>query len=124
MLTLKKALERKGEFHPTIEDCEHWFRILSKKVFDIDLKMVDSFSIESSEENLGCYYIYPRTGWCMIHVEEKFENMKAFLELLGHEMVHHYQHLINGEEHPDHGENFIVWKPQFVKLGMELKEIL
>ena len=51
-----------------------------------------------------------------------FQNMKHFINVLGHEMVHHYQYTIQGDT-GNHNKKFYRWRNKFEKMGLELSRV-
>ena len=51
----------------------------------------------------------------------KFKNIKQFLDILGHEMVHHYQITHQQNNSGNHNSYFFRWKKKFERMGLDLK---
>jgi CRISPR/Cas system endoribonuclease Cas6 (RAMP superfamily) len=112
-------------YYPTQEDCIKWFRILNRELFDSTLSEVDSIDIRRRRKTWAFYYC----SWCMITdkiletklcMNRKYPNKKFFVEVLAHEMIHHYQFL--NCEPLGHGPTFFKWKSKFKRNGLTLKE--
>lgn len=109
------------EYNTTIEDCQEWFNILNRELFSNSLPLVDDIDIRWRR---GAYAWYdydenePGTGTCRLLMNKRYKSKQFFVEVLGHEMIHHYQY-INNEE-VGHGSSFLKWRDTFNKKGLNL----
>jgi len=108
-------------YETTHEDCRFWFRILNQEIFNNRLTEIEV----DIRWRRGAYarYQYPDNGRTdqiplMFLMNKKYRNKKFFVEVLFHEMVHHYQFLHN--EPVGHGPSFIKWRDKARKKGLEL----
>lgn len=118
---LAKLLETHDhyEYETTIEDCQQWFNILNREVFDNSLPPVDQIDIRWRRKAYA-YYAYDETG-VELHMNKKYKSKQFFVEVLAHEMVHHYQYM-NGER-MGHGPSFTKWRGKFRKKGLNLLKV-
>lgn len=122
---LAKLLETNEtyEYNTTIEDCENWFNILNRELFDNTLPKVHEIDIRWRR---GAYAWYdydeakPGTGLSRLLMNKRYKSKQFFVEVLAHEMVHHYQY-INNEE-MGHGSSFLKWRDKFNKKGLSLSK--
>jgi len=110
-------------YYTTEEDCMKWFRIINREVFDNTLKPVDEIDIRW-RRGAHAYYEsiididdsdYLLTRLCM---NKRYSSKKFFVEVLAHELVHHYQFL--NYRKADHGDTFMEWTEAFNKKGLRL----
>lgn len=122
---LSKLLSSKEEYvyETTVEDCQKWFNILNRELFNSSLPKVHEIDIRW-RRGAHAWYDYeesePGTGTSRLLMNKRYKSKQFFVEVLAHEMVHHYQY-INNEE-VDHGSSFIKWRDKFNKKGLNLVE--
>lgn len=125
---LSKLLESNDDclYETTKEDCVLWFNILNKEVFGNKLSPVDEIDIRWRR---GVYAFYEcitdtedssfvRSKLCM---NRKYKSKKFFVEVLSHELVHHYQALHC--EPMGHGASFMTWREKFNRRGLNLVKV-
>lgn len=122
---LAKLLETNEsyEYETSVEECNEWFNILNRELFDNTLPPVDEIDIRW-RRNAHAYYDYDETkpnGICKLLMNKKYKSKQFFVEVLAHEMVHHYQY-INGEK-MGHGPSFTKWRGRFNKKGLNLVKV-
>ena len=124
---LAKLLESDDEttYETKLEDVEKWFRILNVELFDNTLRPLDEIDIRWRRGTYAYYhYVYetdpkkPKYEYTKLCLNRKYKNMKFFIEVMAHEMVHHYQ-FTNGES-VNHGTTFCRWSDKFNKKGLKL----
>lgn len=123
-----KELKSDGiAFRPTPEDARQWFDILNEQIFSNKLKPVDKITISSHRgDDVYAYYYYytkddPKHGQTSISLLKKFKDKKFFVEILVHEMIHHFQHL--HDEPAGHGPTFLAWKENLKLRGLTLYKV-
>lgn len=110
------------EYETTIEDCQEWFNILNRELFDNSLPNVDEIDVRWRRQAHAYYdYAVKRNGPCKLLMNKKYKSKQFFVEVLAHEMVHHYQY-INGER-MGHGSSFMKWRGKFNKKGLNLVRV-
>jgi hypothetical protein len=119
---LAKLLETNDhyEYTTTVEDCQEWFNILNRELFNNTLPPVNEIDIRW-RRGAYAYYDYDekkQNGICKLLMNKRYKSKKFFVEVLSHEMVHHYQY-INNEE-MGHGSSFMKWRDKFNKKGLNL----
>lgn len=120
---LAKLLETNDsyEYDTTIEDCENWFKILNRELFDNSLPEVHEIDIRW-RRGAHAWYDYdetkPGTGISRLLMNKRYKSKQFFVEVLAHEMVHHYQYIYN--EEMGHGSSFMKWRDKFNKKGLTL----
>lgn len=122
---LAKLLETHDhyEYETTIEDCQRWFNILNRELFDNSLPPIDEIDIRWRRMAYA-YYVYDdkkENGECALRMNKKYKSKQFFVEVLAHEMVHHYQYT-NGER-MGHGSSFTKWRGKFNKKGLNLVKV-
>lgn len=109
------------KYKPTIKDCEKWFIVLNKEIFDNKLKFFRKIEIRRRH---GCWGEITANEtkinrFSTLSLNNSFKSKKHFIEVLGHEMVHHHQWTVLNDN-LTHGESFMEWKSKFSKFGMSL----
>jgi hypothetical protein len=121
---LEKVLsETDYTYDTTIDECYKWFRILNNEIFYKQLPLLDEIDVRWRRTAHGYYTGYydtedPSYRYSILLMNRRYKSKKLFVEVLGHEMVHHWQ-FVNGEK-PHHGESFVAWAPAFNKRGLRL----
>jgi len=123
---LAKLLEKNEpyEYDTTIEDCQRWFNILNRELFNQALPPVDEIDIRWRRKAHAWYDYderYPGTGTTRLLMSKRYKSKKFFVEVLAHEMVHHYQYIYN--EEMGHGSSFYKWRDKFNKKGLNLVRV-
>lgn len=104
------------EYIPTHRKCVYWSKILEKQIFKCDLKLEEiTFLVRRTKGIYGCYYM--DIGILVIS-ENKIKTRTMFLDILGHELIHHWQSLRGKKD--VHGKSFFRWKKIFQKNGRKL----
>ena len=122
---LAKLLSTKEhyEYETTVEDCQRWFNILNRELFNESLPQVDEIDIRW-RRGAHAWYDYdqtnPGSGTAKLLMNKRYKSKQFFVEVLAHEMVHHYQY-INNEE-VGHGSSFLKWRDKFNKKGLNLSK--
>lgn len=124
---LQKLIEEDVEqtYETTHEDCQKWFNILNREIFKNTLSSVDEIDIRW-RRGAHAYYEsvvddkvpFIHTKLCM---NKRYKSKKFFVEVLAHELVHHYQFLSEGKM--SHGESFVAWTEAFNKKGLKLVKV-
>jgi hypothetical protein len=120
---LAKLLSSKEhyEYETTVEDCQEWFNVLNRELFDNSLPRIDEIDIRWRRGALA-WYDYdekkPGKGTAKLLMNKRYKSKQFFIEVLAHEMVHHYQYIYN--EEMGHGSSFFKWRDKFNKKGLNL----
>jgi hypothetical protein len=119
---LAKLLETNDiyEYTTTVEDCQEWFNILNRELFNNSLPHVDEIDIRW-RRGAYAYYDYDerkQNGICKLLMNKRYKSKQFFVEVMAHEMIHHYQYIYN--EEMGHGSSFIKWRDKFNKKGLNL----
>lgn len=120
---LEKVMDDKSEliYETTIEDCQKWFNVLNRELFDSSLPKIDEIDIRWRRKAHAWYdYDERRSGQGIskLLMNKRYKSKKFFVEVLAHEMVHHYQYIYN--EDMGHGSSFFKWRDKFNKKGLNL----
>lgn len=122
---LERLMERDEQeiYETTIEDCRFWFNVLNREIFNNKLTPVADFVISRRRGTYALYecvtdtedeeYIETR-----IFMNSRYRSKKFMVEVLCHEMVHHYQALY--DEPLGHGPSFLRWRDKLNKKGLNL----
>jgi hypothetical protein len=111
-------------YETTKEDCLEWFSVLNEELFDNKLTPLDDIDIRW-RRGAWAYYEYnidsrkPDYAKLRLCMNKKYTSKKFFVEVLAHEMVHHYQFLYN-ERDVNHGSTFRYWTDKFGAKGINL----
>jgi hypothetical protein len=120
-----ESLEDSKIYHTSIEDCKDWFLTLNEELFDNMLPEVDIIDIRWRRKTWAYYQYIPgdNTAETKLCISKRYESEKFFVEILAHELIHHYQNIYNdGMDEVDHGESFMKWKTKFNNKGINLVE--
>jgi len=125
---LLKELKHDGvEYKPTVDEVWEWFHILNQQIFGNKLKPVDKifFSNHKGDDVYAYYYYYtkndPKHGQTSISFLKSFKDKRFFVEILVHEMIHHFQHLY--DEPSGHGPTFLAWSANLKLKGLTLYKV-
>jgi hypothetical protein len=109
------------EYETTIEDCRLWFNVLNRELFNNSLPPLDEIDIRWRRK-AHAWYDYdqskPGYGSARLLMNKRYKSKQFFVEVLAHEMVHHYQYIYN--EDIGHGSSFFKWRGKFNKKGLNL----
>lgn len=126
MSKLKKLVEEneQGVYHPTVEDCQEWFDILNEELFDNKLSPVHEIDIRWRRLAYAYYrYVYddakPGKEKLSLLMNKRYSSKKFFVEILAHELVHHYQFLYH-DKRVNHGPTFMRWHKKLKAKGLKL----
>lgn len=113
----------KEEYMTTLQDTKKWIRILNKEIFDGSLSKLDEIDIRRRRMCYAYYLYYPITKddefrYSKLCMANKYVSEKFFVEILAHELIHHYQYI--NEQPMGHGPSFMKWKEIFNKKGLNL----
>jgi SprT-like family len=111
------------KYKPTPEKCWEWFNILNEQIFGGLLEPVKKIFISNHKKYGDVYALYyynnrKRGKPSKISLCKKFENEKMFVEILAHEMIHHFQYTYG--EPVGHGPSFMAWRENFILKGLKL----
>lgn len=120
---LEKVMNEKCElaYETTIEDCQKWFNILNRELFENSLPRIDEVDIRWRRGAYAWYDYdekFPGQGTAKLLMNKRYKSKQFFVEVLAHEMVHHYQYINN--EDVGHGSSFLKWRDKFNKKGLNL----
>jgi len=119
---LEKVINENCEltYNTTVEDCQKWFNILNRELFDNSLPKVHEIDIRW-RRGAHAWYDYdedkPGTGISKLLMNKRYKSKQFFVAVLFHEMVHHYQYINN--EKVGHGKSFVKWKNIALKYGLD-----
>lgn len=110
-------------YHTTVEDCEKWFNIINREVFDGQLRPIDEIDIRWRRGSYAYYESFidtkdPDYMYAKLCMNKRYSSKKFFVEVLAHELVHHYQFL--NERKISHGDSFTEWTDTFNQKGLRL----
>lgn len=114
-------------YETQIEDCREWFDILNEEIFDNKLPPIERIDIRWRRKAWAYYYHVIDTGdptykECSLLLNKRYKSKKFFVEVLAHELVHHYQFMFDEdmEEDNGHGASFMKWQQMFNSKGLRL----
>jgi hypothetical protein len=119
-----KTLEySKVKYKPTVEVAWEWFHILNEQIFGGMLEPVDKIFLSNHKMYGDVYALYyynhkKRNQPSSISVCKTFASEKMFVEILAHEMIHHFQYTY--DEPLGHGPTFLAWRENFKLKGLKL----
>lgn len=112
------------KFRPKIKDIEQWFDILNEELFDCKLPPIDKIHIMKDYQHHALYRCKKQNGDARtrLTMDVSFKDKKTFVEVLAHEMIHHFQ--FHFDEPLGHGPSFWAWKDNFLLKGLKLKKVI
>jgi len=136
---VKNALEKRAkvtDHRPTVAQCQSWFNILNKGLFENSLKMPpfyirrlkdcwgqcicawDARVVKVPEGNIP--HIEHHSIEYYIDMNYKYPTWKDFVETLAHEMIHLWQMTIKKDKTANHNKSFYSWRSKLQKLNLGL----
>ena len=120
---LKELNDDGVKYKPTVEVCWEWFDILNEQIFGGLLEPVDKIFLSNHKNYGDVYALYyyddgQRGEPAKISFCKSFVDEKMFVEILAHEMVHHFQY--THDEPLGHGPSFMAWRDNFKLKGLNL----
>jgi len=116
------------KFRPNTESVQEWFGVINEQIFGNKLKPFDKVRIKRLHRT-HAYFNYwtkeqlrqgkPNETSLEMHVV--FKNKKLFVEILAHEMIHHFQHCY--DEPLGHGPSFLAWRENLKLRGLTLYKV-
>lgn len=113
----------KKPYVTTERACRIWFSILNDELFDGTLSPISEIDIRWRRKVHAFYecttysdrpdYLYSKLG-----MNKRYHSKRFFVEILAHEMIHHWQKLNN--EPLGHGPSFSMWNDTFARKGLAL----
>lgn len=120
---LKQLAVEGKKFRPTVEDVKEWFYILNEQIFGGKLPQT-KLSVKRLQEGFHAFYHYHKKSVntdTEIEMHNSFDNKKLFVEILTHEMIHHFQHTY--DEPVGHGPSFTAWRDNLKLKGLTLHKV-
>ena len=119
LATVLNEVNYKKAYKPTKKNAVLMFNVLNHAIFNGKLD-IPKINVRKLRGAFGEYcYDTKKPDYEDITVTTEFENLRHFLIVLGHEMVHHYQYSIQGDT-ANHNRKFYRWRNKFNKMGLEL----
>ena len=118
---LIKELKDDGvKFRPKIEDVEEWFDILNEQIFGNKLSPLTEIRVCKLKGYHGLFLYWNKSEEQdpELEMHKVYESKKMFVEILAHEMVHHFQY--THDEPLGHGPSFMAWRDNFKLKGLNL----
>lgn len=125
---LRELKDDDVKFRPSTQDITEWFDILNEQIFGNKLKPFDEIRVKRLHRTHAFFNYWtkedlrkgkPNETSLEMHVV--FNSKKLFVEILAHEMIHHFQHLYN--EPLGHGPSFTAWRDNFKLKGLTLYKV-
>ena len=112
----------KVKYKTNVDEAWEWFNILNEQIFGGLLEPVDKIFI-SNHKGYDAYALYyfnhkKRGQPSEISFCKTFACEKMFVEVLAHEMIHHFQY--SNDEQLGHGPSFTAWRDNFKLKGLNL----
>lgn len=116
------------KFRPKQEDIETWFIILNEQIFGNKLKPFNKIRVKRLHRTHAFFNYWSKADLkqgkpneVSLEMHCVFDSKKLFVEILAHEMIHHFQHSYN--EPLGHGPSFTVWRDNFKLKGLTLYKV-
>jgi hypothetical protein len=125
---LERLMESKRAdnlYETSYDDCRKWIRILNQEIFSNSLPPIENIDIRWRRKTFA-YYSHirdtedPDYKAHMLCMNKRYRSKKFFVEVLAHELVHHYQ--FYNDQPMGHGPSFKKWSKAFNKKGLKLVE--
>lgn len=113
----------KVKFRPTVGDINEWFPILNEQIFGNKLPNFTEIKVKRLHRT-HAFFNYDedkKIRDTSLEMHCVFDSKKLFVEILAHEMVHHFQHSYN--EPLGHGPSFMAWRDNFKLRGLTLYKV-
>lgn len=115
----------KLEYEATEENCRFWFNLLNEELFDGVLPPVP-FGFKWLRKRWAYYEYDDDPEKAIFQLEKivmhrKYPTKRMFVEVLAHEMVHHWQYKTLGGKKVDHEEEFVEWCIRAKTIGLNIK---
>lgn len=125
LLKLMKENEQ-ATYVTTEDDCVLWFRILNREVFNNQLTPLSEIHIGWKRGTYGYYTKITDTSnpdylYTKLSMNKKYRSKQFFVEVLAHELIHHYQAIYN--QPLGHGPSFIMWRDKLNRKGINLTRV-
>lgn len=123
---LSKLKDDDVKYRPTVEDAWEWYHILNRQLFGNLLKPVEKIFVSNHVKYGDVYALYyynqsKRGEESKISISSSFKNEKMFVEILAHEMIHHFQY--SYDEPVGHGPTFFAWRDNLKLKGLRLYRV-
>ena len=120
---LLKELENTIKYRPSVEDVREWFDILNEQIFGNKLPQIKDIWIQRLKGVHALYHYWSKkeNEEPELSFNKVFESKKLFVEILAHEMIHHFQ--AQYDEPVDHGDTFDAWSDNFKIKGLNLYKV-
>jgi len=138
---MKDRSDDKKIYATTEADIRVWFDIINAAVFRGELTGIFSRIRIVRKRGNWAHYTGHNNGTSKsvqeeldgigiisdLSISKKFPNIHGFINVLAHEMVHHYQFECEGvrfdPSNISHGQSFWKWKDTFRKYGLNLQRV-
>jgi len=112
-----------NKYVSTVEDCEFWFSLINKELFNEELPPVP-FEFKRLRKCWAYYEYFPRMPDMpeKIIMNKVYPSKRLFVECLAHEMVHHWQYTKLGWRKVDHDTEFLDWCKKAKRIGLRMGE--
>ena len=120
---LKELQYDNVKFRPTVDDINEWFPILNEQIFGNKLNNFTEVKVKKLRKT-HAYFNYDDSRKDMdtsLDMHCIFSSKKLFVEILAHEMIHHFQHSYN--EPLGHGPTFLAWSDNLKLRGLTLYKV-
>ena len=124
---IKTDPEIVGYYLTKKSEIEKWFKIINKEVFSSELPPFQKINVRRLRGVWSYVSVWEEPQGddivrCSSLAFDEFTcSRKHFLEILSHEMVHHYTWIVQNEFDVAHGKSFYSWKEPLAKFGINLK---
>ena len=121
---LKELVEDEITFRPSVEDMSKWFDILNEQIFGNKLERFHKVAVKR-HKHAHAYFNYwtgkDKDRPPELTMDKIFMNKKMFVEILAHEMIHHFQY--SYDEPVGHGPSFTAWRDNLNLKGLRLYKV-
>ncbi len=120
---LAENFSNKKPYYVTLTDAELWFDILNNIIFKRKLPPFDTIEIKRLRDCVGAVLLEDskkKKQESHLQLHYVMKDFKTFLEVLGHEMVHHWQYWFIKDSTCDHNADFYSWRRRFSANGLKL----
>ena len=126
---LLTELKEDGKFRPTVEDIQKWFDILNEQIFGNKLVPFHDIKIKKLNRTHAFFHYWTQAEDkdkniakdTLLEMHCVFKSEKFFVEILAHEMIHHFQY--SYDEPLGHGPTFMAWRDNLKLKGLTLYKV-
>lgn len=117
---LQKIIDNSDKkiYVPSLYSVKKYSKLLNEELFKGQLPPINYIDIKRRRGQWACYTV-TTTGQSLLCMNNRYESKNQFINVLAHELVHHWQNINN--KPMNHGKTFYHWKSKFKTKGLALR---